>query len=147
MVGLPADRLIRHRGSMLMLDTLLEIDWQRAVCEWRVSSDCALLVPGRGVPAYAAIECMAQCVAVHAGAMARSKGLAPPLGLLLGTRNFHADISWLQVGARYRVECQQLMRDEQGMAAFDCQIQHRDKIIAVSRLAVFEKESGKLMYE
>ncbi len=147
LAGMPVAALIQHRGSMLLLDTLLAVDETRAVCEWRLAEQCALMIPGKGVPIYAAIECMAQCIAAHAGAKARLRGLAPPLGLLLGTRQFSASIRWMQVGQSYQVECDELLRDGQGMASFDCKMSHLGQTIVSSRLAVFEKESGKRLNE
>ncbi|MDZ4729172.1 MAG: hypothetical protein SH820_04445 [Xanthomonadales bacterium] len=140
LAGMAVAPLVHHRGSMLLLDRLSRIDEQGAACEWTVNAECALMVMGQGVPAYAGIECMAQCIAAHAGARARVQGKAPPIGLLLGTRQFHSSVDWLLPGETYQVECQELLRDEQGMASFDCRMLHQGKEIAACRLAVYEKE-------
>lgn len=140
LVGMPVAPLVQHRGNMLLLDRLTRIDAHSAACEWTVSSDCALMVTGQGVPAYAGIECMAQCIAAHAGARARIQGKTPPMGLLLGTRQFHSSVDWLLPEETYQVECLELLRDEQGMASFDCRMLHQGKEIAACRLAVYEKE-------
>lgn len=142
LVGMPVAPLVHHRGSMLLLDRLLQVDTQSAACEWTVTPDCALMVPGRGIPGYAAIECMAQCIAAHAGAQARIDSRPPPMGLLLGTRVFTTSVEWLQVGETYRAECQELLRDDFGMASFDCRLLHQGQEIAACRLAVYEKEFG-----
>lgn len=145
--GAAAESLLNHRGSMLMLDTLLAADQESAVCQWQVNEACALMVPGKGLPGYAAIECMAQCIAVHAGARARIRGLAPPLGLLLGTRHFHSSVEWLKPGQVLRIECVELIRDNQGMASFDCMVKHQNDLLAQSRLAVFEFEPGPYLHD
>lgn len=145
--GVAAELLLQHRGSMLMLDTLLKADRESAVCQWQVNDACALMVPGKGVPGYATIECMAQCIAAHAGAMARIKGLAPPLGLLLGTRNFQSSVKWLKPGQELRVECVELIRDNQGMASFECTVKCQNELVAQSRLAVFEQETGTNLHD
>lgn len=142
LAGMPVAPLVLHRGSMLLLDRLIQIDVKGAVGEWTVDPGCALMIPGSGVPSYAGIECMAQCIAAHAGAKARIKGMPPPLGLLLGTRFFRASVAWLLPGKTYQAECQELFRDEQGMASFNCRLLQQTEEIAACRLAVFEKEYG-----
>ena len=84
LAGSPASRFVLHREPMLFLDRLTAIGPEFAECEWEVRKDFALVVPGRGVPSYAGIEYMAQCVAVHSGARAHVRGEEPPVGLLLG---------------------------------------------------------------
>ena len=140
LAGMPVEPLLHHRGTMLFLDRLVRVDGQGATCEWTAHPGCAVAVEGFGIPAYAGIECMAQCIAAHAGALARIGGMPPPMGLLLGTRQFRSTVDWLQFGETYQAECQELLRDEQGLASFDCRLLHKGEQVASCRLAVFEKE-------
>jgi predicted hotdog family 3-hydroxylacyl-ACP dehydratase len=128
---------------MLLLDTLVEARADRTVCEVKIGSDWLFVVPGAGIPAYVGVEIMAQCVAVHAGVRARVAGFEPPLGMLLGTRHFKSDVSWLDVGMTYRVVCKELYRDTQGMGSYECTILLNSKSIVEARLAVLEKEQGR----
>ena len=98
-----------------------------------------------GIPSYLAMECMAQCIAVLAGARARLDGLAPPLGLLLGTRSFKAEASHLISGVDYRVSCRELIRDSQGLASFDCSMASGGATVAACRLIVFELQRGAVL--
>jgi predicted hotdog family 3-hydroxylacyl-ACP dehydratase len=143
LAGSPARDFVLHREPMLFLDRLVSIGPDFAECEWEVRDDFPLLVPGHGVPAYAGIEYMAQCVAVHSGARASVKGLEPPLGLLLGTRDFQCSVAYFDVGGRYRSACRELIRDSQGMGSFACRIESANKIIAEANLAVFETPEEK----
>ena len=83
--GMPAAEFVLHREPMLLLDRLVDVGPEYAICEWQVCDKIRFFEAGLGVPAYVGVEYMAQCVAVHAGARARVQGLAPPLGFLLGT--------------------------------------------------------------
>ena len=138
LVGSPASRFVLHREPMLFLDTLTAIDAESAECEWQVREDFPLVVPGRGVPGYAGIEYMAQCVAVHSGARANVRGQEPPLGLLLGTRNYECRVPYFEVGGRFTAACEELVRDSQGMGSFACRIESNGTVIAEANLAVFE---------
>lgn len=138
----PAARFTRHREGMLLLDRLLEASPEHAVCSWQAPQTHPIFGPYDGFPTYVAIECMAQCVAVHAGAKSSLKGLGPPLGLLLGTRMFKAAKSHLDKDVEYRVTCRELLRDSQGLASFDCEMSSSDFTVASCRLAVYEYSPG-----
>ncbi len=141
--GMPAAEFVMHREPMLLLDTLVESEGDRTICEWRVNADDYFVESDLGVPAYVGVEFMAQCVAVHAGARARIVGLGPPLGFLLGARHFKASVSHFRVGEVYRATCEELIRDDSGMGAYDCTVMHGSDRVAEARLAVLEKERGQ----
>jgi predicted hotdog family 3-hydroxylacyl-ACP dehydratase len=147
LAGMSASEFVLHREPMLLLDRLVDVGAEFAVCEWKVCDRVAFISPGVGVPTYVGVEYMAQCVAVHAGACARARGLAPPLGFLLGTRHYKAITRYFDLGATYRATCRELIKDDQGMGAFECRILLDDKIVAEGRLAVLQKRPGKKMSE
>ena len=138
LAGEPASRFVLHREPMLFLDRLTAVGTEFAECEWAVREDFPLVVAGLGVPAYAGIEYMAQCVAVHSGARANVRGQEPPLGLLLGTRNYECRVPYFEVGGHFKAVCEELVRDSQGMGSFACRIEAEGSIIAEANLAVFE---------
>ena len=138
LAGSPASLFVLHRAPMLFLDRLTAIGAEFAECEWQVCEDFPLVVPGHGVPAYAGIEYMAQCVAVHSGARAKVRGQEPPLGLLLGTRDYECQVAYFEVGGRFSATCEELVRDSQGMGSFACRIETNGTVIAKANLAVFE---------
>lgn len=142
LAGTPAERFTRHRDAMLLLDRLEEMAFDRAVCTWRVPKNHPLFGTPQGVPVYVGIECMAQCVAVHAGALASLDGHGPPLGLLLGTRLFRASEDFLSEAVKYHVTCRELVRDGQGLASFDCSIERDNSTITVCRLTVYQFQQG-----
>ena len=136
---MPASTFVLHRKPMLFLDRLIDIGEDFATCEWCISEDFALYVPGLGVPTYAGVEYMAQCVAVHAGARARTCGFVPPHGYLLGTRHYKCTVSYFEAGVNYQATCQELVRDSQGMGSFACRILLDGNSIAEANLAVLER--------
>lgn len=142
LAGTPAERFTHHRDAMLLLDRLEAMAVDRAVCTWRVPKSHPLFGTPQGVPAYVGIECMAQCVAVHAGALASLDGHGPPLGLLLGTRKFKASEDFLRAGVKYHITCRELVRDSQGLASFDCSIRRDNSTIAACRLTVYQYQQG-----
>jgi predicted hotdog family 3-hydroxylacyl-ACP dehydratase len=142
--GMPASEFLLHRPPMLLLDYVVEAGAEQTLCEWHVTSTAAFVVPERGVPSYVGIEHMAQCVAVHAGVRSRLAGLGPPLGFLLGTRHYRAQVEYFSLGRTYRAACRELIRDENGMGSYACSILLHDDVIAEGRLAVLEKERGRV---
>ena len=137
-IGLPAADFVLHREPMLLVDTLLDIGPDFARCEWRPGAS-PFTGAAPGIPMYIGIETMAQCIAVHAGARARVRGLGPPLGFLLGTRHFRCSAPHFEPGQIYIAECRELVRDSQGMGSFACTIQVGGEYIASANLAVLEQ--------
>lgn len=142
LAGMPASEFMLHRKPMLLLDKLVEIGPQHAVCEWLVRPDDAFVSDGLGVPAYIGIEYMAQCVAVHAGACERVHGFPPPMGMLLGARDFKISEAYLKVGQVYQTRCEEVIRGADGVAAFMCNITYEDHLIVNTRLSVWQLERG-----
>jgi predicted hotdog family 3-hydroxylacyl-ACP dehydratase len=138
--GLPAAEFVLHREPMLLLDRLVFAKPDVAVCEWIVREGNEFLTPGIGVPVYTGVEYMAQCIAVHAGALERIRGLSPLRGLLLGTRHYLARVQYFELGVAYRVECQELAQTEDGLGSYACRILLNDQIIAEARLAVLQDQ-------
>ena len=139
LVGMPASTFVLHREPMLFLDRLIDIGADFAACEWRIRPDFKFVQQGFGVPSYAGVEVMAQCIAVHAGARARVNGFVPPVGYLLGTRHYKCSVSWFELGTTYQSTCQELIRDSQGMGSFACRILADGESIAEANLAVLER--------
>ena len=143
--NLPASMFLRHRESMLLLDRVLSVEPEFGACEWRISPSNRFMIEGLGVPSYVGIEYMAQCIAVHAGARARVRGDPPPLGFLLGTRQYEARLPYFVEGMTYQATCRQLIRSADGMGSFECRITQGERIVAEARLAVLEKTDGMML--
>ena len=144
LVGLPITEFVLHRKPLLLLDELIRVDSDSALCEWRVGEGDNFLMPGSGVPSYIGIEYMAQCVAVHAGACERALGFPPPFGMILGTRHFKSSVQYFVPGATYRVACKEIVSSFDGMGSFDCSILLNDSVIAQARLSVLKKPQREM---
>lgn len=147
LVHLPIQEFLRHRAPMLLLDRLVEIGPEFAVCEWQVSDSNIFASPDLGVPAYIGVEYMAQCIAVLAGALARANKQQVPLGYLLGTRSFRSSITYFPVGLRYQVVCRELIHNGFGMRSYECEITQRGGPVAQARLNVLEAPQGEISRE
>lgn len=131
------ESLMPHRGSMRLLDRVVEVDELHARVEVDVPADGLFVADGE-VPVWVGIEYMAQAVAVWAGARARRAGQAPGMGYLLGSRRYEAHCAGFAAGSTLTVEaCCELM-GSQGMGAFDCRIEQDGRTLASARLSVFE---------
>ena len=141
-IGQPAATFVLHRDPLLLLDTLVACEDDTTACQWTVRESDPFVEHNLGIPAHIGVEFMAQCVAVHAGVRARAGGLGPPLGFLLGTRQFTSEVKYFAVGKTYRATCQELIRDDSGMGSYDCRVLKGGEVVASARLSVLEKERG-----
>jgi predicted hotdog family 3-hydroxylacyl-ACP dehydratase len=147
LTNLPPSEFVLHRDPMLLLDRIISLKPESAVCEWCVRESDEFLVPGSGVPSYIGIEHMAQCVAVHGGACEHALGSPPPQGLLLGTRHYRCEIPYFLVGNSYQVECKVLISNPDGMCAFDCVISSGNQVLAKARISILQLSRGDTFNE
>ncbi|MDZ3798931.1 MAG: hotdog family protein [Xanthomonadales bacterium] len=131
------ERVLPHRGSMRMVERVLEWDAETISVEVRVPVDSIFHVRG-GVPAHVGIEYMAQAVACWAGCQARLRGDAPPLGFLLGSRKYESRVALYPSGTRLRVEARRELMGDNGLAVFACRILHGSEEMASANISVFE---------
>ena len=136
--GLSAADFLLHEPPMVLLDRIVEVDRDGAVCTCLTGPDSLFCLPGLGVPGWVAIEFMAQCIAVSAGACARGEDRSIPLGLLLGTRQMKLGLDVFRAGGKYRVESRLNFKDDSGMAAHECRVLDGTAVVAEARLTAKE---------
>jgi predicted hotdog family 3-hydroxylacyl-ACP dehydratase len=136
--GLPAAEFLLHEPPMVLLDRVVEVDRDGAVCTCLTGTNSLFCLSGRGVPTWVAIEFMAQCIAVSAGARARLDSRPIPLGLLLGTRQMELHTDRFRPDIEYRVESRLNFKDDSGMAAHDCRLRDGETVVARARLTAKE---------
>lgn len=131
----PAD-VLPHRPPMLLLDRISDYaeDWIEAQVDIRADSPFA---QDDGVPAWVGIEYMAQAVCAWSGIEQRSRGEAPGIGLLLGTRRYDSDRAAFACGLQLTVRAQLAWRDDQDLGAFECEIREGGTCIARGQLKVY----------
>lgn len=141
--GMRADRFLYHGPPMGLLDRVLEVGPDSAICSCVVDERNPFYCAQEGVPAWIGIEFMAQAIAVSAGARAVLAHQPLPLGLLLGTMAYHTRIDRFDPAATYLAHCKSLVKDDQGLGAFDCTLSLGGETIATARLTVKELTGGE----
>jgi len=85
--ALPAlAELLPHAGPMRLLDAVVSHDAERTVCRALPAASALFQDAAGEVPAWLALEYMAQCAAAHGGLAARARGEPPRPGLFVGSR-------------------------------------------------------------
>jgi predicted hotdog family 3-hydroxylacyl-ACP dehydratase len=141
--GRPASEFLLHEAPMALLDRVVEVDRDGALCTCLTGPDSLFCLPGTGVPGWTAIEFMAQCIAVSAGACAKVENRPIPLGLLLGTRHMKLRLDVFDPDREYRVESRLNFKDDSGMAAHECRVLQGSTIVAQARLTAKEIQRGE----
>ena len=135
------EKYVPHRGSMLLIERLLEAGEEHAVAQVRVARD-GMFVQPQGVPSWVAIEYMAQTVAAWAGWRAVQSGEPVKIGFLLGSRKFEAMQAFFAPAAVLRVEVRCELVGSNGLGMFDCQVFEKGLLAARARISVFEPGDG-----
>lgn len=135
------EQLLPHAPPMVLLDEVIGNGAGKLVAGVTIRSDSPFS-GAEGVPAHVAIEYMAQACGALAGIEALEAGIPIRLGLLLGTRNFHATESVYRVGERLVVTVAEVLRDER-IGVFDCRTERDSKVVANATLTVFRPAEGE----
>jgi len=117
----PIGDVLPHAGRMVWLTRVLEHTERRTVCAAQVSSTSIFADADGGVPAWAALEYMAQCIAAHGGLRARATGDPIPRGFLLGSRSIALHTPRLQPEQRLEVEAAHVW-GEHDFFSFACSV-------------------------
>ena len=140
---LPVTAYVPQRGAMLLVDRVIAVDAEQVEVEVTVPDEGWTVRDGV-VPAWIGVEYMAQAVAVWAGARARRARREAPLGFLLGTRRYEAQVATFPSGARLRIHARCELMGDNGLGVFDCRIVRAGQTLATARLSVFEPGDGAL---
>lgn len=143
------EALIPHRGTMLLLDRVLEFAGETAVAEYTpgAGGDAWYADETGAMPAWMGIELMAQTVAAHVALSKRQQGLPPKMGALLGTRRYESSVASFAAGDALRIRVRLLLRDASGLGAYDCAIERAGVTLATATLKVFEAEDFESFVE
>jgi len=134
------DALIPHSGPMRLVSRVLAHSPERTVCALDVrDSELFRDADGR-VPAWVALEYMAQCVAAHGGLLDGEPGAPPRPGFLVGAKridlhrdSFAPDES-LEVSAR-------ILQRVGRLALLACEVRAGSELVAEATLSVFVPDS------
>jgi predicted hotdog family 3-hydroxylacyl-ACP dehydratase len=135
------EELLPHARPMILLDEVTGMGEGGLSAELTVRPDTPFFESGRGVPAYVAIEWMAQACGAFVGVTALEAGQPVRLGLLLGTRNFRATVPWFLEGERLIVLAAPVFMNAE-MGAFDCRVSRAasDVELATASLTLYRPD-------
>src|SRR5436309_13218736 len=80
------EEVLPQAGRMVLLTRIVGHSQERTTCAVEISTTSPFYDGQGGVPAWVALEYMAQCVAAHGGLRARAAGDPVTIGFLLGSR-------------------------------------------------------------
>jgi predicted hotdog family 3-hydroxylacyl-ACP dehydratase len=143
----PIEELLPHRGTMLLLDRVLECSAHSASAEYAPRSDAWYADANGDMPSWIGIELMAQTVAVHAGLIKRREGVAPKQGALLGTRRYASIRPAFAASRALRIEATLIYSDGSGFCAYECGIAADGEDLASATLKVFEPDDFQFFLE
>jgi predicted hotdog family 3-hydroxylacyl-ACP dehydratase len=130
-----------HRPPMLLVDEVLAIE--EGACR-----TLARLDEGHpffdaelgGVPAWIAVEIMAQSVGIYSGHFSALRGEPVRIGYLIGLRRASWDVPCFPRGSVVVTEVRELFRDDSGFGSFDAVMQLDGREVARTRLNAFQTE-------
>jgi predicted hotdog family 3-hydroxylacyl-ACP dehydratase len=100
----PIEEVLPHSGRMVLLTRIVSHTDRRTTCVVEISPASTFADADGGVPAWVAVEYMAQCVAAHGGLRARAAGDPVTPGFLLGSRSIALHTERFLPGQRLEVE-------------------------------------------
>ena len=145
--GLQFDDLLPHRPPMTLLTQPISVVTRgEATAVADTSPRCIFYDPElKGVPACAALEYMAQTMALAVGAEHRRKGLPPKIGFVLGTRRLEVKVAAFENGKRYGTAAKCVYADDE-FASFDCVITDPDGVtVATASLTAYQPPENQIM--
>lgn len=130
------EQALPHAAPMILLDEIVDFEEDRIETALVIRSAAPFFRP-EGMPVHVVLEYMAQACAAMVGVEALMAGQQPQLGLLLGTRNFHAARPWIKEGERLVVFASVEYRDGE-IGVFDCEVVCEIEEIATAQVTVFQ---------
>lgn len=138
----PVEELLLHRGTMLLLDRVIDFDDQTAICEFTPQANAWYATPDNAMPGWFGIELMAQSIACHAALLSRQAGLSPKPGALLGTRDYKGPLPTFPADRPLNIKVTQTYRGEDGLASYDSLILNTaGEVLGCASLTVFEPKN------
>jgi len=149
---LPAGDYLPHAAPMVLVEEVIDVAEKSAHCRVVVSKTSVLgpfLTPEGDLPAWFAIELMAQTVGVWNGWRANQLGDAPKLGLLLGGRGIKCAMAQFPADSVLDIRVEMMLQDEK-LANFECVITTSDAdnnatTLAQARLNTYQPAADEII--
>jgi predicted hotdog family 3-hydroxylacyl-ACP dehydratase len=134
----PIAEILPHRPPMVLIDEAcgMEGDCFKALVGITPASP---FFSGSGVPAWVGLEYMAQTVAAYSGALGLAKGGKVRVGMLLGTREYSAEVPEFSDGMRLEVLARLDIFQDNGVSSVNCRIRTSDgRTLAQAQITVID---------
>ena len=132
----PIQQLVPHSEPMILLDRVLGYTEISVTAGLTITVESSFLRDGK-VPAYIALEYMAQAITAYDGVQARLSGGAIGIGFLLGSRKLKLMVNEFEPGDELVVVATMQYNDGE-MSAFDCQTYRQQQLVAEATISVFK---------
>jgi predicted hotdog family 3-hydroxylacyl-ACP dehydratase len=131
---------------MLFLQRVLAHAGGETRCALAIDAQPLFRAPDGSIQSFVGIEYMAQCIAAHAGLLARAAGERPRVGYLVGSRRLCFHAPRFERGQRLAICAVPLWGEETGMASFACRIEDADSgaLLVEGRLSCYLPRAGEL---
>jgi predicted hotdog family 3-hydroxylacyl-ACP dehydratase len=135
----PVRDLVPHAGPMVLLSEVLRHDVDETACAIDIAGQALFRDEDGSVPAWIALEYMAQCIAVHAGLTGRAEGRPPAAGLLVGARGLRFYSAHFHSGQRLEAVARRLWGSGRGLVSFACAVRdaRTSALLAEGRINCF----------
>ena len=138
------EQLLPHDRPMILIDRALDIQQDTIHCQVDIGPNNPFFnADSQSIPAYVGIEFMAQSVAAWSGYHALQQGQEPPIGFLLGSRRYTAQLDAFSQGQQLAIYAEKMMEDN-GMAVFAARIELAKQLVASCQLNVYVPSEEKL---
>jgi predicted hotdog family 3-hydroxylacyl-ACP dehydratase len=117
----PVGLVLPHGESMVLLDKILFHKANKTNCLVVIKRDALFSDETGKVATWVGLEYMAQCVAVHAGLIAKSKGEDIKIGYWIGSRKISFDTDFFHQNQALIIKTNKVWQDAQ-LGSFECSI-------------------------
>ena len=134
----PVSDYLPHRPPMLLIDDIVEVTDNRAVCRTTIHPDCVFARDGVVHPS-AMIEIVAQACAIWVGVTNSRKGGTPQVGFLVACREVAFAVDRFCVGDELTIAVTKVLGEDQ-LAVFSGIVSRGDEECVTIQLSVVDAE-------
>jgi len=134
----PLADYLPHRPPMLLIDDIVEVTDDRALCRTTIRNDCVFAIDGRVHPS-AMIEFFAQTCAIYVGVTSARRGGPPKLGFIMGSRECDFLVDSFLVGDELTIAATKIFGQMQ-LGTFSGTVMRSGELCARISLSVIDAE-------
>lgn len=135
---------IPHRQKMVLIDNIIDESEDNFKVEV-LSSKKSLLATAEGIPAFCAIEYMAQSISAYNKiyAMSGVSSVVPRIGFIIAIRKFKCELDYLPLNERFIISIDPILVVNSS-GSFNCSLAIGSKVIATSKITAYEPSDAEL---